>query len=58
LINTLIMIIKITINKHTSQWTTDDETVVVNHFFENDDEFVIEVSKPDPDQTTITPWQQ
>jgi hypothetical protein len=53
------MLIKLKINKQTLEWTSDDESVVMNHFIEKDDEFEIEISKPDPElQTNNTPWQQ
>jgi hypothetical protein len=52
------MIIKIKINKQTLKWTSDDDSVVVNHIIENNDEFEIEISKPDPEShTTNTTWQ-
>ena len=53
------MIIKIKIDKQTLKCTTNDESVVVNYFLETDNEFEIEISKPDPElQTNNMPWQQ
>jgi hypothetical protein len=53
------MLVKIKINKQTLEWSTDDDTVVVNHFIEKDHEFEIEISKPDPESPTTTEtWQQ
>jgi len=47
------MIIRITVNKETLEWTSDDPEVSVNKLVDTGEFLEIEVSKPDPQLDTL-----